>query len=243
MTFDEIVTQVLELLQRERRVTYRALKRRFALDDDYLEDLKGEIIKAKRLALDMARLDRLAPVREIAQVGAVLGREFSSELIHAVFPLEEATLQQGLRQLVEAELLYQRGLPPQATYFFKHALIQDTAYQSLLKSRRQQLHQQIVQVLADQFPETVESQPELLAHHCTEAGLIKQALPYWHQAGQPEKGLSFLAEALAKVNRSGERRVEAELYRLKGELTLQQFQVSGSKFQVDGFAGPVETKT
>jgi len=88
----------------------------------------------------MARLDRLAPVREIAQVGAVLGREFSYELLHAVSPLDEAPLQQGLRQLVEAELIYQRGLPPQATYLFKHALVQDTAYQSLLKSRRQLLH-------------------------------------------------------------------------------------------------------
>ena len=87
----------------------------------------------------MARLDRLAPVREIAQVGAVLGREFSYELLQAVSSLDEALLQQGLRQLVEAELIYQRGLPPQATYLFKHALIQDTAYQSLLKSRRQQL--------------------------------------------------------------------------------------------------------
>ena len=88
----------------------------------------------------MARLDRLAPIREIAQMGAVLGREFSYDLLHAVSLLDEALLQQGLRQLVEAELIYQHGLPPQATYLFKHALIQDTAYQSLLKSRRQQLH-------------------------------------------------------------------------------------------------------
>jgi len=132
----------------------------------------------------MARLDRLAPVREIAQVGAVLGREFSYELIHTVFPLDEVILQQGLRQLVEAELIYQRGLPPQATYFFKHALVQDTAYQSLLKSRRQQLHQQIAQVLEQRFKDTVETQPELLAHHYTEAGLKEQAIPYWQQAGQ-----------------------------------------------------------
>src|SRR5207237_6603993 len=92
-------------------------------------------------------------------------------------------LQQGLRQLVEAELLYQRGLPPQATYLFKHALIQDTAYQSLLKSRRQHLHQQSAQVLAERFPETVETQPELLAYHYSEAGLTEQATPYWQQAG------------------------------------------------------------
>ena len=117
----------------------------------------------------MARLDRLAPVKELAQLGATLGREFSYEVLHAVSPLDEGSLQQGLRQLVEAELLYQRGLPPHATYLFKHALIQDTAYQSLLKSKRQQYHQQIAQVLAEQFPDTQETQPELVAHHYTEA--------------------------------------------------------------------------
>ena len=125
----------------------------------------------------MARLDRLSTVRELAQVGAVLGREFSYELLHAISPLDEKLLQQGLRQLVEAELIYQRGLPPQAIYLFKHALIQDTAYQSLLKSRRQQLHQQIAQVLAERFPETTETQPELLAHHYTEAGLMSRPFP------------------------------------------------------------------
>src|SRR5262249_3460652 len=118
----------------------------------------------------MARLDRLAPIREFAQLGAILGREFSYELLHAVSPWDEGTLQQGLRQLVEAELLYQRGLLPQATYLFKHALIQDAAYQSLLKSRRQQYHRQIAQVLEARFPETVAAQPELVAQHYTEAG-------------------------------------------------------------------------
>ena len=97
----------------------------------------------------MARLDRLSAVREIAQLGATIGREFSYELLQAVSLLDEATIQQGLKQLVEAELVYQRGLLPQARYLFKHALIQDTAYQSLLKSRRQQVHHQIAQVLAD----------------------------------------------------------------------------------------------
>ena len=95
----------------------------------------------------MARLDRLATVREIAQVGATIGREFDYALLQAVSPLDEDTLQQGLKQLVEAELVYQSGVPPQARYLFKHALVQDTAYQSLLKSRRQQLHQQVAQVL------------------------------------------------------------------------------------------------
>jgi predicted ATPase len=130
----------------------------------------------------MARLDRLATVKEIAQVGATLGREFSYELIHAVSRLDEVTLQQGLRQLVEVELVYQRGTPPQATYLFKHALIQDTAYQSLLKSKRQQYHRQIAHVLEERFTEAKETQPELLAHHYTEAGLIAEAIPYWQQA-------------------------------------------------------------
>ena len=117
----------------------------------------------------MARLDRLGPTKEIAQLGATIGREFSYELLQTVSSLDEETLQHGLKQLVEAELVYQRGLLPQANYLFKHALIQDTAYQSLLKSKRQQLHQQIAQVLEEQFPETNETQPELLAHHYTEA--------------------------------------------------------------------------
>ncbi len=149
----------------------------------------------------MARLDRLASVRELAQVGAVLGREFSYDLIHAVSFLDEELLQQGLRQLVDAELIYQRGLPPQVTYLFKHALIQDTAYQSLLKSRRQQLHQQIAHVLEERFPETKETQPELLAHHYTEAGLIAQAIPYWQQAGQRAIERSANIEAISHLTK------------------------------------------
>src|SRR4030095_220967 len=105
-------------------------------------------------------------------------------LLHAVAPWDEATLQRGLHQLVEAEFLYQRGVPPQATYTFKHALIQDTAYASLLKSTRQKYHQRIAQVLPVQFPEFAETQPELLAQHYTEAGLIAQAIPYWQRAGE-----------------------------------------------------------
>jgi class 3 adenylate cyclase/predicted ATPase len=132
----------------------------------------------------MARLDRLGTAKEIAQLGATLGREFSYDLLHAVCRVEDSTLQHGLRQLVDAELLYQRGVASHATYLFKHALIQDTAYQSLLKSKRQQYHQQIAQVLEDRFLETKETQPELLAHHYTEAHLIAQAIPYWQQAGQ-----------------------------------------------------------
>jgi predicted ATPase len=132
----------------------------------------------------MARLDRLATVKDVAQLGATIGRMFTYELLQAVSPLDDATLQQGLRQLVEAELVYQRGAPPQAIYTFKHALIQDAAYQSLLRSTRQQYHRRIAQVLEARFPETAETQPELLAHHYTEAGLSAAALPYWRRAGQ-----------------------------------------------------------
>jgi predicted ATPase len=113
----------------------------------------------------MARLDRLGAAKGVAQLGAVLGREFAYELLQAVAPMDESTLQHRLAQLIEAELLYQRGQPPQATYLFKHALMQEAAYQSLLRSTRQQYHQHIAQVLESQFPETVETQPELLAHH------------------------------------------------------------------------------
>jgi predicted ATPase len=132
----------------------------------------------------MARLDRLAPVKAVAQLGATIGRTFPYDLLHAVAPFEEATLQTGLRQLVEAELLYQHGVPPQATYLFKHALIQEAAYQSLLRSTRQQYHQCIAQVPEEQFPESITTQPELLAQHYTEVGLRAQAILYWQRAGQ-----------------------------------------------------------
>ena len=111
-----------------------------------------------------------------------------------------ATLQRGNRHgLVEAEIVYQRGVPPQATYVFKHALIQDAAYESLLKSTRQQYHQRIAQVLEAQFPETAEAQPELLAHHYTEAGLNEQAVGYWHKAGQRASERSAHVEAISHL--------------------------------------------
>jgi class 3 adenylate cyclase/predicted ATPase len=132
----------------------------------------------------MARLDRLATVKAMAQLGATLGREFSYELLQAVSPWDGDTLRRGLQQLVAAEFLYQRGLPPQATYRFKHALIQEAAHQSLLRSTRQLHHQRIAQVLEAQFPEVVETQPELLAQHYTEAGLSVQAIPHWQRAAQ-----------------------------------------------------------
>jgi class 3 adenylate cyclase/predicted ATPase len=147
----------------------------------------------------MARLDRLGTARQVAQLGATLGREFTYEVIQAVAPFDEVVLQHELAQLVAAELLYQRGLPPQARYLFKHPLIQETAYQSLLKSTRQRYHQRIAQVLEEQFPEIVKTQPELLAHHYTEAGLHDQAVSYWLQAGQLAIERSANLEAISHL--------------------------------------------
>jgi class 3 adenylate cyclase/tetratricopeptide (TPR) repeat protein len=147
----------------------------------------------------MARLDRLVTAKAVAQYAAVIGRQFSYELLQAVSHLDEAMLQHALRRLVEAELVYQRGLPPKATYTFKHALIQETAYKSLLKSTRQHCHERIAQVLEARFPETLAAQPELLAHHCTEAGLTEKAVGYWHQAGQSAIQRSAHVEAIAHL--------------------------------------------
>ena len=132
----------------------------------------------------MARLDRLSAIKGLAQLGAAIGREFSYSLLRAVSPWNQRLLDEGLAQLVAAEFLYQHGAPPEATYRFKHALIQDAAYQSLLKSTRQLHHQRIAGALESGFPEIAETKPELLAHHYTQAGLVQQAVPYWHAAGQ-----------------------------------------------------------
>ncbi len=171
----------------------------------------------------MARLDRLATVKEVAQMGATLGREFSYELIQAVSPLQETNLHQALTKLVEAEVLYQRGQPPHTHYVFKHALIQDAAYQSLLKSRRQQYHQQIAQVLVERFPEITDTQPELGAHHYTEAGLIDRAIPYWQQAGQRAIQRSANVEAIAHLTKGLEvlDTLPDTPERARQELTLQ----------------------
>ena len=147
----------------------------------------------------MARLDQLHTAKEVAQVGAVLGREFAYEMLQALATQDEATLQAGLAQLVGAELLYQRGRPPRATYTFKHALIQDAAYASLLKSTRQRLHQQMVQLCETRFPEVVATQPEVVARHCTAAGQDEAAIRYWQRAGQRALQGSAHAEAVAHL--------------------------------------------
>jgi len=149
----------------------------------------------------LARLDRLAAAKVVAQLGATIGRTFAYDVVQAVAPLDTATLQAALVQLVDAEVVTRRGLLPQATYTFKHALIQDAAYQSLLRSTRQQYHQQIAQVLTERFPETVETQPEVLAQHYTAAGLHAEAVPYWQRAGQLAIERSAHQEAVACLER------------------------------------------
>jgi class 3 adenylate cyclase/tetratricopeptide (TPR) repeat protein len=187
----------------------------------------------------LARLDRLSDARQVAQFGATLGREFSYELLRAVAPVSETDLHAALTKLVEAEILYQRGVGEQARYFFKHALIQDTAYQSLLKSTRQQYHQQIAQVLEKRFPETVETQPELVAHHYTEAGLIAQAIPYWQKAGRKAVQRSADVEAVSHLTKGLEllETLAETPERIQHELTLQ-LALSTALMAVKGFAAP-----
>jgi len=150
----------------------------------------------------MARLDRLAPVKEIAQIGAAIGREFSYPLVRALVARDEPALRRALAQLEQAELVFRRGEPPEAIYSFKHALVRDAAYETLLKSRRHQLHAQIARVLEEKFADTAASEPEIVAHHFTQAGLADPAIDYWLKAGNLALNRSANAEA-AKHLRQG----------------------------------------
>jgi class 3 adenylate cyclase/predicted ATPase len=149
----------------------------------------------------LARLDRLAPVREMAQIGAALGRSFSHELISAVAAMPQHQVDGALAQLVCAELVFQRGTPPDAEYTFKHALVQDAAYSTLLRGRRQQIHARIATTLESQFPEIAAAQPQLMAHHCTEAGFNEKAVGYRLKAGQQAVARSAMTEAVAQLQR------------------------------------------
>jgi class 3 adenylate cyclase/tetratricopeptide (TPR) repeat protein len=144
----------------------------------------------------LARLDRLAPVKHILQIGACIGREFSYDLLARVSGLPDEELEQALRRLTEAGLVYRRGMPPDANYTFKHALVQDAAYDSLLKSKRQQLHAQLAQVLEADLAIRVASEPELLAHHHTQAGNLAAAVPWWGEAGRLAARKVALREAV-----------------------------------------------
>jgi class 3 adenylate cyclase/tetratricopeptide (TPR) repeat protein len=150
----------------------------------------------------MARLDRLAPVREIAQIGATIGREFSYSLLRALVERDEAALKDALAQLEDAELLFRRDDPPEAIYSFKHALVQDAAYENLLKSRRQVLHQRIAQTLRDRFQSMADSQPEVVAHHFTQAGVSEAAIEWWIKAGERALDRSANNEAIAHLEKA-----------------------------------------
>ncbi len=169
---------------------------RAVVENDDVKSVGREIPATLHDSL-MARLDRLGAARETLQLGAVLGTEFAYDLLLAVNPLNETQLRRHLLALMDAELLYQRGLLPAATYEFKHALIRDAAYETLLKSRRRELHTHIAQTIEERFPERAVSHPEIAAYHYTEAGLIAQAVPYWRKAGRAAIARSAHVEAIA----------------------------------------------
>ena len=150
----------------------------------------------------MARLDRLGPAREVAQIAAVIGRDFSYALLRAVAEIDDATLQTTLERLAEADIFLVRGVPPESDYRFKHALIQDAAYENLLKSRRQALHRRTGEVLRDQFAATATAEPELLAHHFTQAGLTEAAIEWWGTAGQRSLARYALVEGAEQLKRA-----------------------------------------
>jgi predicted ATPase len=187
----------------------------------------------------MARLDRLAPVKEVAQIGAVIGREFSHALLATVSPVPEDKLGDVLDQLVASELVVRRGSPPEATYAFKHALVQDAAYQSLLRSRRQQLHARIAKALEQRFSNTVETSPEVLAQHLTEAGQAARAIPYWRRAGELAAGRSANIEAIAHLSKGLElvEALPAAPEHLDEELALR-LAIGGPLLATKGYPAP-----
>jgi len=150
----------------------------------------------------MARLDRLGPAKEVAQIGSAIGREFSHALLALVARKSEAELGSALDRLVQTGLLFRQGVPPQASYLFKHALVQDAAYGTLLREPRRALHARIAETLERQFAEIAERQPELLARHCSEAGLIEKAAGLWGKAGQQSLERSALIEAVEQLTRA-----------------------------------------
>jgi class 3 adenylate cyclase/tetratricopeptide (TPR) repeat protein len=167
-------------------------------------DLSERIVdKTDGVPLYVEELTRaLMPVKQVAQIGATIGREFSYELISAIAPMEQAQLDDSLSRLTESGLALRRGTPPDATYTFKHALVQDAAYDSLLKRRRQELHGKIARVIEQRFPRIMEIEPEVLAHHYTEMGVAEKAIPLWLKAGQRGVARFTLAEAISHLNRA-----------------------------------------
>jgi TOMM system kinase/cyclase fusion protein len=187
----------------------------------------------------MARLDRLGDAKQVAQLGAALGREFPYALLEAVAPLKELALREGLGRLVEAELVYQRGLPPKATYTFKHALVQDTAYQSLLESQRRELHGRIADALEKHFPERVAREPEAIARHCEAARRPAQAIGHYQRAGERAIQASANEEAIGQLRRALEllATLPEPRERARRELDLQMA-IAGPLGAARGWAHP-----
>jgi len=187
----------------------------------------------------MARLDRLGPAKEVAQIGSAIGREFSHAMLASVVGRSEAELRSALDRLIEAGLLLRQGTPPHATYLFKHALVQDAAYGTLLREPRRALHAGIAESLESRFAEIAESQPELLARHCTEAGLVEKAARLWGKAGQRSLARSALAEATAQLARA-----LAHMETLPGTAALRREQITlqvgltNALMHIKGYAAP-----
>jgi serine/threonine protein kinase/predicted ATPase len=186
-----------------------------------------------------ARLDRMEGEREVAQLCAVLGREFSHDLLAAAADLDEAALQAELAKLAQAEILYQKGRPPRCSYIFKHALLEDALYNALVKGKRQQLHRRVAEVLEARFPQTVETQPELLAYHFTEAGLSGQGVAYWLKAGLRSRERAADREAIGHLTRALALLETLEEAREHDELRLKLLTTLGPSYiAVRGYAAP-----
>lgn len=187
----------------------------------------------------MARLDRLAPVKEVAQIAACIGREFGHNLLKAVTPLGEDALQRALNELLEAELIFRRGVPPDIGYSFKHALVQDIAHESLLKSKRHQIHTRIAAALQEHYPARAEMEPETIALHLTEAGLAAKAVGYWLQAGRNAAGRSANFEAISHLTNGLEalKACPEGPERDRQELALQTA-IGGPLIAIHGYTAP-----
>ena len=187
----------------------------------------------------IARLDRMASIREVVHVGSTIGREFSYDLQHAVCSLDEAALHKELDKLIRAELIFQKGRGPNTSYTFKHALIQDAAYQSMLKKKRQQYHQRIAEVLIEKFPETAATQPELVAQHLAEANQIEESVGYWLKAGLRAQNLCAHQEAIQHLSRGLQLLATLDHSRSRDELELAlQVPLGVSFYSARGYAAP-----
>jgi len=219
------------------------------LDSDLLAEQDDRYVLTRRLdrlAIPatlqdslMARLDRLVAVKDVAQTAAVIGREFSYELIEAIAELPQEDLDDALGQLVGSGLVFRRGHPPNTTYTFKHALVQETAYNALLRSQREEIHARIARMLASDFPDVMEANPELIANHYTQAGLYEEAVEFWREAGDvaearfaPKEAVAHLSQALALLER-----FPASSHRSRTELGLLTT-LGGALIAARGFAAP-----